>query len=66
VRWDDIDLTNAIVSVSRGLVAVAYELHESRGKTSNSRRPVELDPTTVEALTAWRAWQQTEQPPPSA
>ena len=44
----------------RGLVAVAYEIHESRGKTRNARRAIDLDPTTVEVLTAWRIWQQTE------
>jgi integrase len=49
------------VSINRALVAVAYDLHESRGKTRNARRRVDLDPTTVEVLTAWKAWQATEQ-----
>ena len=61
LQWDDIDLAAAILSINRGLVAVAYELRESRGKTSNSRRAIDLDPTTVEVLSAWRAWQKTEQ-----
>ncbi len=61
LRWDDIDLPEATISVNRGLVAVAYEVHESRGKTRNARRRIDLDSTTVEVLTAWRAWQQTEQ-----
>ncbi|HKZ25894.1 MAG TPA: helix-turn-helix domain-containing protein [Acidimicrobiia bacterium] len=61
LRWDDVDLEKATVSINRGLVAVAYELHELRGKTRNSRRLIDLDPTTVEVLTAWRAWQETEQ-----
>src|SRR5680860_1360614 len=48
LRWDDIDLPRSTVSVNRGLVAVAYELHESRGKTSNSRRSIDLDATTID------------------
>jgi integrase len=61
LRWDDIDLKRSCVSVNRGLVAVAYELHESRGKTPNSRRAIDLDETTVKVLTAWRGWQHAEQ-----
>jgi len=61
LRWDDVDFKKARVSVNRGLVAVAYELHESRGKTPNSRRAIDLDPTTIKVLTAWRDWQQAEQ-----
>jgi integrase len=61
LRWDDVDLKKARVSVNRGLVAVAYEVHESRGKTPNSRRAIDLDPTTIRVLKAWREWQKTEQ-----
>lgn len=61
LRWDDIDLKNMRLSVNRGLVAVAYELHESRGTAPNSRRAIDLDPTTIRVLKAWRDWQQTEQ-----
>lgn len=48
------------MSVNRGVVAVAYEVHESRGKTRNCRRRIDLDATTVEILRAWRAWQHAE------
>ncbi|MEX2624234.1 MAG: site-specific integrase [Acidimicrobiia bacterium] len=61
LRWDDVDLKRARVSVNRGLVAVAYELHESRGKTPNSRRAIDLDETTLGVLKAWRDWQSAEQ-----
>jgi integrase len=61
LRWNDIDLSRGIVSINRGLIAVAYELHETRGKTRNARRPINLDTTTVEILRAWQTWQQTEQ-----
>ena len=40
---------------------MGYDTHASRGKTSNSRRAIDLDSTTVQVLSAWRAWQQTEQ-----
>lgn len=49
------------MSVNRGLVAVAYELRESRGKTANSRRAIDLDATTINVLKAWREWQKAEQ-----
>ena len=38
-----------------------YDLHETRGKTANARRRIDLDPTTIAVLGAWRAWQTTEQ-----
>lgn len=60
LRWDDYDAARETVSINRGLVAVAYEVHETRGKTRNARRSVDLDPTTVGVLNAWRVWQRTE------
>ncbi|MGH8946235.1 MAG: tyrosine-type recombinase/integrase [Acidimicrobiia bacterium] len=60
LQWDDVDLDAATLSINRGLVSVGYQLHESRGKTSNSRRAIDLDPTTVEVLSAWRTWQAAE------
>jgi hypothetical protein len=61
LRWNDIDLSRGIVSINRGLIAVAYELHETRGKTRNARRPINVDTITVEILGAWHTWQHTEQ-----
>jgi integrase len=61
LRWDDYDADAATISVNRGLVAVAYDLHETRGKTANARRRIDLDATTVDVMSAWRTWQQTEQ-----
>ena len=60
LRWSDVDLTAGTLSINRGLVAVAYEVHESRGKTRNSRRQLDLDPTTVAVLAAWHDWQHAE------
>jgi integrase len=48
LRWTDIDLDKATVSINRGLVAIGYELTESRGKTANRRRSIDLDPATVD------------------
>ena len=54
LHWSDIDLDTAHLSVNRALVSVSYELHESRGKTRNSSRWIDLDATTVEVLERWR------------
>jgi len=61
LRWGDIDLNAATISINRGLVAIGYELHESRGKTTNSRRCIDIGPTTVDILSSWHAWQNAEQ-----
>jgi integrase len=60
LRWTDLDAAKATLSINRGLVAVGYELHETRGKTRNARRRVDLDPTTVGVVNAWREWQRAE------
>ncbi len=59
--WDDLDATKATLSINRGLVAIGYDLCETRGKTVNARRRIDLDQTTIAVLGAWRAWQTTEQ-----
>jgi integrase len=60
LKWGDIDLHKGAIKLNRGLVSVGYELHESRGKTVNARRRIELDPTTIDVLSAWRQWQSAE------
>jgi integrase len=61
LRWEDFDEHKATISINRGLVAVPYKVRVSRGKTPRARRRIDLAPTTVRVLTAWRAWQQAEQ-----
>jgi integrase len=61
LRWDDVDFDRAAIALNRGLVTVGYQHHETRGKTRNAPRPINLDATTVAVLRAWRSWQQTEQ-----
>jgi integrase len=60
LRWTDLDAGRARLSVNRGLVAVGYERHESRGKTDHSRRCIDLDNTTLSVLEGWRALQAAE------
>jgi integrase len=60
LRWTDLDTEHARLSINRGLVAIGYELHETRGKTKTSRRCVDLDPTTLAVLAGWRSLQAAE------
>lgn len=51
LRWGDVDLdAGGRLSVSRSLVSVGYEVHESRGKTRTARCTIDLDPRTDEVL----------------
>jgi integrase len=54
LRWGDVDLESSRVGVNRALVSVAYELHDSPGKTRCSRRSIDLDDRTVAVLRVWR------------
>jgi len=63
LRWGDIELDTARMSVSRALVSVGYEVHESRGKTRTSRRCIDLDQRTIEVLRQWRRRRREEDPP---
>jgi integrase len=54
LRWGDIDFARSSLSVNRALISVAYELHESRGKTRTSQRSINLDAATIAVLNAWR------------
>ena len=54
LRWGDVDLDQELLCVTRSLVSVGYELHETRGKSRTARRNINLDPTTTALLRAWR------------
>lgn len=60
LKWDDIDFKRQRLSLNRGLVAIGYEVQQSRGKTRNARRPIDLDDTTLSVLEAWRGLQGAE------
>jgi integrase len=60
LKWPDIDFTKRRLHLNRGLVAVGYEVHETRGKTKTARRAISLDDTTLTILAGWRAFQAAE------
>jgi len=70
LKWSDFDTRDATVSINRALQDVDYEVVEtpditphigaSRGKTNSARRRIDLDPLTIDVLSAWKSWQATE------
>ncbi|MCB1256758.1 MAG: site-specific integrase [Microthrixaceae bacterium] len=60
LKWPDVDFKKKRVNLNRGLVAVGYELHQTRGKTKTARRSIDLEPTTLAVLAGWRASQVAE------
>ncbi len=60
LKWTDIDFTKKRIALNRGLVAVDYEVHQTRGKTKAARRCIDLDTTTLEILAGWRSFQTAE------
>lgn len=60
LKWSDLDVAKQRVHLNRGLVAVGYEVHQTRGKTKTARRAIELDNTTMSVLEGWRAYQCAE------
>src|SRR3546814_17055149 len=57
LKWTDIDTKEKRLALNRGLVAVGYELHQTRGKTRKARRSIDLDETTISVLEGWSAFQ---------
>ena len=57
LRWRDVDLDAARLSVRQSIVSVAYEIKITEPKTARSRRSIALDQRTVAALRAWRKLQ---------
>src|SRR3546814_7016355 len=60
LRWSDVDLDSALVSVRQALISVAYEMQISDVKTSFGRRVIDLDEGTVAVLRRWRKVQAEE------
>ncbi|MDQ3294551.1 MAG: tyrosine-type recombinase/integrase, partial [Actinomycetota bacterium] len=60
LKWGDIDFKKKTISLNRGLVAIGYDVHQTRGKTRNARRPIDLDATTMSVLAGWKALQTAE------
>jgi integrase len=62
LRWSDVDLDTRCLSVTRSLVSVGYELHETRGKSRTARRSINLDPATIDVLRLWKEQRGEEDP----
>jgi hypothetical protein len=60
LKWPDIDWAKKRLHLNRGLVAVGYEVHQTRGKTRNARRSIASDDTTLAVLEGWRSFQAAE------
>lgn len=54
LRWDDVDLDKARMSVRQAIISVAYQVKVSDAKTGTGRRTINLDARTVEVLRKWR------------
>jgi integrase len=54
LRWADIDLDKARLSVRQAIISVAYQVKVSDVKTGTGRRTINLDARTVGVLRAWR------------
>jgi len=61
LRWSDVDLEAARLSVRRALIPINREVVVSEPKTAKGRRQIALDPETVEVLKAQAARQLEEQ-----
>ncbi len=57
LRWVDVDLDAGTVSVRHTVISVCGKPVHGDVKTSRSRRVVDIDPTTVAVLRAWRRTQ---------
>jgi integrase len=60
LRWEDVDLERARLSIVRQLTTVNYTVTVSEPKTAKGRRAIALDATTVKALRTHRARQNEE------
>jgi integrase len=60
LRWSDVDLDAATVSVARARVRVRSGMHEAARTKTGASRVVDLDPVTVAALKRWKAVQNEE------
>ena len=59
LRWADVDIDAARLTVRHTIISVAYEIRESTPKTHQAR-VIDLDPGTVAQLRAHRDRQQTD------
>ncbi len=60
LTWPDVDLDGGVISVRHAAVVVDGRRHVKAPKTPASRRAIELDTGTVQALKEWRTRQLQE------
>lgn len=60
LRWEDVDLDAARLSVNQALILVDYKMQFSDVKTGTGRRTIDLDARTVAVLRKWRDTQAGE------
>lgn len=60
LRWTDVHLDEARLSVHQALISVAYEMQLSDVKTGAGRRTIDLDERTIAVLRQWRRAQAEE------
>lgn len=60
LRWSDVDLDAARLSVRQAVISVAYELQLSDVKTGAGRRTIDLDERTMSVLRRWHDTQAEE------
>ena len=54
LRWADIDLDTATLSIRRSVSCTGYQVHTTPTKTRTSRRAIDLDSRTVAVLREWQ------------
>jgi len=50
LRWSDIDLETGRAQINQTVIAIGWNVHFGQPKTQAGRRPIALDPATVEVL----------------
>lgn len=60
LRWSDIDLDAATLSIRRSVSCTGYQVHTTPTKTRTSRRAIDLDQRTVAVLGEWQHHQLAE------
>ena len=54
LRWSDIDLDTGRAQINQTVIAIGWNVHLGQPKTQAGRRPIALDPATVEVLRGHR------------
>ena len=50
LRWSDVDLETGRAQINQTVIAIGWNVHLGQPKTQAGRRPIALDPATVEVL----------------